>query len=977
MNIKQISIDLIGLSVRSTNALHSVGVNTIEDMLQYNEESLNKIRNLGVKSIKEILSKIEEYQNNEKELNITNEISIPEDFDKWLENEENKNLVTDWLEKSKIKIEALELLSTKSYNILMFSGFEYLYQIAFLSEENLIKISRMDTISAREIIKLTMHYIRENKEVFYKEMIELNSKNTNVSKKASILDIISINEYKDIILKYVKANDIEIENLGLSNRPKNRLVENGYKLLSDCILKTRSEFQKIPAMGTGSIDEIIKKINDYLITNEDRILSFITGDESALLEDHSIKDMILKQYNEVGFKGLSFDDIVEKFKYIEQVNCTRLKKIIGELIADKKLEYVDYRCYRIYEKFTDYLKTCTKINERSREFINKRLQGFTLEAIAQEHGLTRERVRQIVKRDIEKVRQQYTMKTGMQLFDEDYYKYVYETYDFDKKDGIIWLGIPLSVWNYLDLNDIKRLRKDLNTALEDQQGLSTGMRLKIKNYLNRNKLYIDGRWVEKRRSDLEQVVVQKFCKEDVSFDEFCNIYNKYLEAEEIPYDENIYYTESVYRTRKNYLSESRFLLWKQSEQIRYYDIDGRDYTELLDTLNLDSYENIEFSTAKFMREYPEIMKKFDIRDQYELHNLLRKIIPEGSYHDFHCGRMPEIKFGVFDRNAAILDILVDNAPISGQELAKLINEEYGYDISVIMGTYLQPFFKYYHQGYYKIDHKQMSSDNKKILQNLLTDDFYYIDEIRQIYSKLIPTADIDEINPYNLKMMGFLVYSRYCVQNHSSLESFFHHILTKDDIIDISAYRKRFVYVQMFYLKLMELKKDLQIIEFEPNNIINFRKLKQLGITKDIIKNFCDEVFNYLDNEEYFSAQSLRKKGFKTNLYDLGFSDWFYANLLISDDRFSFGTMFGNLILFKGKASITIKSFEINIIQKHGCIDTYDLMNELIDKYGCEITDKLDLIYKVQDTEVYYDKILDRLYANKNIYYKELEEGDF
>lgn len=139
---------------------------------------------------------------------------------------------------------------------------------------------------------------------------------------------------------------------------------------------------------------------------------------------------------------------------------------------------------------------------------------------------------------------------------------------------------------------MKRGKKDLHTALEDHDGLDVGLRLKIKNYLNRNILYIDGMWVEKRRADLEQVVVRKFCSDDVTFDEFCRIYNSFLEQEEIPYDESIYYTDAVYGTRRNRLAEARFLLWKQNGQIRYYDIDGRDYSELLDTLNMASYENI-------------------------------------------------------------------------------------------------------------------------------------------------------------------------------------------------------------------------------------------------------------------------------------------------------------------------------------------------------------------------------------------------
>ena len=525
--------------------------------------------------------------------------------------------------------------------------------------------------------------------------------------------------------------------------------------------------------------------------------------------------------------------------------------------------------------------------------------------------------------------------------------------------------------------NVKQGKENLQSALDDHDGLDLGLRLKIKNYLNRNKLFVDGMWVDKNCSALEEVVARKFCQNDVSFKEFCDIYNQFLQDDEIPYDEKIYYTEANYRTRKNRLTAARFVLWKQNEQIRFYDIDGRDYTELLEELNLASYENIELSTVKFMHDHPDIMTKYDIRNQYELHNLLRKIVPEGSYHDFHCGRTPEIKFGQFDRDAAILDILVDNAPIHTNELAELISKEYGYEPSVIMGGYLKNFSEYCYRGIYSVDQKQMSNENKEMLQNALTKDFYYIDEIRHVYKNLIPNADTEEINSYNLKNMGFQVYSGYVVQNYPTLEEYFIDLLTREDIVDLTEYRKRFVYIQLFSQKLMELKKSLQVIEFEPNVIINIRKLKQEGITLEIIQEYCDAVYDFVDDGEYFSSQSLRKAGFKTELYDLGFSDWFYGNLLISDNRFSYGTMFGSLILFKGKENITIKSFEMNRIQEYGCIDALDLMNELIDKYGCRISDKSNMLYKLHGTEVYYNEFLDRLYVNKDAYYHELENGGF
>ena len=61
-------------------------------------------------------------------------------------------------------------------------------------------------------------------------------------------------------------------------------------------------------------------------------------------------------------------------------------------------------------------------------------------------------------------------------------------------------------------------------------------------------------------------------------------------------------------------------------------------------------------------------------------------------------------------------------------------------------------------------------------------------------------------------------------------------------------------------------------------------------------------------------------------------------------------------------------------IREHGSIDTYDLITELSERFGCKITEHMDVVYKVQGTEIYYDKILDRLYRNYDVYDHELDE---
>ena len=980
MDVRAISINDIGLSVRASNGLHRAGVNTVGKMLAQTWESLTAVRNLGKKSVDEILQKIEEYKTYaaegglpEPEEDAEAELpDIPEDYQAWAKTDEGKAFIRLWLKENDIKTGSLELLSARAYNHLLLNGFTGMHQIAFMTAEDLMQIPRMDPQCAEEITGRCRQFLEEKKDdilASLKEKHEAAEKN----KDEMLRNMLHSEANHDRILQFVQANDGELDSLDLPVRAKNALKRQGHFKISDFIFLTKKELWDFPQMGTKTAEEILAFIDAYMAKNEVRIKAALSGDDSVLWDDAVVAGIINEAFNRIGFGGYSLRELREKAEIPEQISDEQLKRLLGAMIAEGKLEYVDFRCYRVYPKFEEYLVSCTDIEDRTKDIIRKKLAGETLEGIAAGYDLTRERVRQIISRDVRKVRNIYQTKTGLEWFDEDYYRYFFETYAFDRKDAEKWLGISREIFNYLELSGSKRGQKNLEEAPDDYHNMDLGFRLRIKNYLNRNRLFLDGRWVDKNRADLEEYVVRKYCTDNVSYDEFIRIYNDFLREEEVPYDEDIYYTDAVKRTRENKLSGDKCLLWKQNKQIRYYDIDGQDYTELLDVLNLDAYENIEYSTLKFMRDYPEIMEQYDIRDQYELHNLLRKIIPDGAYHDFHCERMPMIRFGTFDRDGALLDLLIDNAPVSQADFAELVSQEYGYDPATVIGTYLQPLAAYYHQGLYIIDQKAMLTANQKILLEHLDDDFYYMDEIRRLYASLVPGADMEEINPYNLKTMGFSVLSRYVYRNHSTLDAYFRDLLTREDITDITPYRARFVYVVAFSGTLVNMKNNLEILEFEPNQIITFRKLAAAGITKDDLMAFCDEAADFVEDGTYFSIQSIKKDGFESELFDLGFSDWFYASLLTSDERFSYAKAFGNIILYKGEERITIQSFEEQLIKEHGTIDVYDLMTEMEETYGCRIPDRLDVIYKVKGTDVYYDSFLDRLYANTGIFNRELD----
>lgn len=58
--ILEMTIEELDLSVRSYNCLKRAGINTVEELIQRNEDDMMKVRNLGKKSLEEVVNKLQE-----------------------------------------------------------------------------------------------------------------------------------------------------------------------------------------------------------------------------------------------------------------------------------------------------------------------------------------------------------------------------------------------------------------------------------------------------------------------------------------------------------------------------------------------------------------------------------------------------------------------------------------------------------------------------------------------------------------------------------------------------------------------------------------------------------------------------------------------------------------------------------------------------------------------------------------------------
>ena len=1008
-----ISLDVLNLSTRSYNALRRSGVQFLHQVIPYYPDGFIKINNMGrgsaaetcEKTEKFIASYVKEFSGylNGREIifephshlissNPTDERdSLPLTCDSsfhiksLLADSRIKEKIIDFFKVNVIAIDSLDL-SRRSYNCLRKNGVLSLQQVIEYYPDGFASFRNMGKNSVEEACRKTetwvMSYLDEISDYIGEEYIKIQIpakaffEDEKDPYKLSVPQMIKHPVFKDKAINYLKKNDIPIELMGLSTRATNALKRSGILSFYASLSIYPDNIISLNNIGNLTVNEI-KTIIEYYITKlHDPLAAYCNGESNSLYSDEFVYDKVISCFEDIGFKGVSFKEIRDEIP--EDVDDSRIKSCIGSLLADKKLEYVDFRLYRVYPSILSFIEE-SSLKEDDKNIIIKKLGGMTLEAIAQEYGLTRERVRQKVNNGIRKLRGELQNTYEISTFDEDYYSYLFTTYEAYKEMWLNFLGVSDMTFGYLT-SFCSKGSKPIEEALADPK-IDLSLKFKIQDYLNRNKILIDGTLIERRRVDIENYAISKLCADELTFDAFTEQYNNLLKENGIEFDPKIYYTDDIRRTRSNHLSASMLCLWKHGERLRYYDIAGHDYTELLETLNLDKFRNIEISTLKFMEDYPDVMDKYDIRDQYELHNLLKKIINVDDYHDIDFNRQPMIQFGEFDREAAIYSVLEAVAPVTIEELAEYVHMEFGYDKMTATMSYFKHLTPFYHQGVYSINFKRIPEERVSLFKEKLTEDFYYISEIKDLYKENFGDVDLEEINPLSLKSLGFKVNTTYVIQNFPSAEAYFSHILTSQDVYDISEMNSKYANNKTYYVIYNGMRKSYDILFFERNQVITINRLNKLGIGKEDIQLFCDKVADFIDNRSYFTVHSLKKSGFEAELFDLGFDDYFYASTLAMDSRFVWQHVCGIIVLTKKSEStanmISKKDFFLHALSHYDSIEIDDFISDCYESYGIVIDSRdgrYDITSAIEGSDFYYDSIMGKFYRNKDYYYAEFDD---
>ena len=796
--------------------------------------------------------------------------------------------------------------------------------------------------------------------------------------------------------------DIPIRELGLSVRANNCLESLGVRTAADLSDATLESLLAVKNMGAKTAAQIMEKLEalreEFSFPSPEETagepggtlcgavknLAAFTGlpqgdllrllapcrEASPDLEEAELLDLAFQQgpirrearravlrLLEPCEEGLSREELLERLPAGTSVRTLEL--LLEDLLRREQITLQNHRVCRRWPTAPEFAERISDL--RQREVLLSRLRGETLEEIGRRLGVVRERVRQLMQKALARRPRLY----------EDRYQYLFNHYDISLEEFQLAFDEPEETYHYLEMVRPKGERKPLRELPADE-AIPVSLRRRAERAVYRQYVTIDGVRVLKDRQELIRYAVRSFCRDITGVDEFISRYQSLLESLGLEQDASLTIDSPAYI--ENRLQTFNYVLWGQWRRFRYYPIAELDFDPLLEALDLERYEDMELSTLKLFRDYPELMKEYDVRDEYELHNLLKKIWPQENSR-VRFKRMPTIEIGTPDRDRQVLELLRQYSPVANTELAQRYEEAYGVKSVTVLANYFSCIDQYFHDGVYRIDQPPLPEEQQSRMAALLTGDFYRMTELRRLYRREFPGSDPGNLNPFVLKGLGLRPYEGYVVSaRYSCAADYFRHLLTDSDIVDMTRQSCRYADIQAYYSELYDLKARREIVEFSPQQYITLRRLQDGGVTLESLEDYCAAVCAFTRPGQYFTIASLRRDGFSHPLEELGFEDWFCGSLLAEDpERFTYRRMGGTRLFFRGRKSVQLADFLRWLVEAEpsGRVDIYELQETLRRLYGISIP-LHKLVEVAQSSELYYDTIMKAAYIDYDTYLEEI-----
>ncbi|MCF0260808.1 MAG: hypothetical protein HUJ54_13195 [Erysipelotrichaceae bacterium] len=614
----------------------------------------------------------------------------------------------------------------------------------------------------------------------------------------------------------------------------------------------------------------------------------------------------------------------------------------------QKTESSEFDFYEglVFQKLPSLNEWLDALPERAGRILWRRLNDETLESIANDYGITRERVRQIQNKYFNQTVQIYP----------DHFSFMVQKYGVDKGGLKSIASLSDQEAEYLLL----KYRQDsevlpIHDMITDD-ALPEGFRKKVLNYTRKDMVLINGKFVPKKR---QEIVSQLFKYEtrQLSIDEILQRTADAFEQNNIPH--NFYENRRAF---KAWVENQTDFIVVQGEKARYYRLDELNVEYLVKQLRLDEYHNVILSVRLFFDENPELMKEFNILDEYELHYILRNTQDRwnpDNIKNLTFGRMPTLEFGKGNVVQQIQSLVEETGLMIPQKIAAVYEEKYGVRQQTFLGnnnnilTALQRNMHY--QPYFLSDHQ------KNYLREHMTSEFLLDSDIKNICSSCTERIDFKKLNWKIYEDLGYRKFSGYAISSKwKTSREFFTHLFTSERQLDLRSLPADLGKLNNGSNIKFQLLRDFKIFQADEQTLINEKEFKFLypGITPQDLRDFAHRALKFGSRFEFFTVEFLRKNGFEIDEKLSVLTDWQLGAVLRLYVAYGY-TQTSGTFLFSVKVPQVTTASLVEYLMHHSSVDNFHSLNQVLEKdYGIYLSpEKLrELTFKIKlhNSQIYF-----------------------
>lgn len=750
------------------------------------------------------------------------------------------------------------------------------------------------------------------------------------------------NKLVQAVRKMINNNDtnrniFELMYFGYSKQYCEGLIAKGLsintiKYSDDNYLKERFGIGKVMSSklkdSINSIDQLIYESNKNLRTD--------------LILENIIKENTIHDYITI----FRLKQIISKDKFYNEDN---FQDDYYRLLEDGKIEINSFGIKYKFLTFEQYLKN--NYDDKISDILIKRYSGATLEAIGNEYNITRERIRQICK------------KVNLDSIDdnlvEDKYRYIFEKYNWNENDFCSCFNEKPITYNYLEKRYVKGTL-DLSFIADDID-LTEDQRNNFKK-LHKLSVSSDGK-VLSDISDIIKKVLSEYAKDEIGIDELTEIYNseidKYPELELEPISS---------RNLEARLSRMNCTVFGFNHKIRYF-----DYENLSDFLKIKLANLIELGDGFYSTEYlfvnnSDLMNETDIRNEYELHNILKNKIDDDENNVYFL-RMPNFLVEYHNKDDFIMDKIKEYSPILINDLVDILSEEYGHKKATMLSYLSVTFAEYIKNGFFDIEGNALDDADLEKLKKHLIRDIYSISEVKEIIQELGYADPNSILNNRNFAKIGFRLRGTYVLNNDfSNIYMYLDSLIEKEQVL---RFDESLLKISAFYNALSYYSQHLKLFRIEDGIYITEGKLNELGVSKDKLLRTIDKIRETFKYRDYFSIKNVYTELDLSQFENLGLSEDFVSDIIFNLSDIKTLRINNNKLFCFTDKQLSIAEFMYDMVNKYSSISLDNLEEEIRKNYQIEIPfNKLrDYLY---NTNIFYSDTLEKIYSDKNDYYEEV-----